>query len=88
VSINAGARRASVAQSRFSSAGRVIAGNGTHRDGGATPTELHAPERALSSRPLLASSVHFTPGARTAWHTHPNGQTIYVTEGYSYSSWR
>ena|SRR5437899_4259873 len=29
---------------------------------------------------LNASSVHFTPGARTAWHTHPNGQTIYVTE--------
>ena len=33
-----------------------------------------------SSR-LSASSVHFTPGARTAWHTHPNGQTIWVTEG-------
>ena len=33
-----------------------------------------------SSR-LNASSVHFTPGARTAWHTHPNGQTIFVTEG-------
>ena len=31
--------------------------------------------------PLGAASVHFTPGARTAWHTHPNGQTIYVTEG-------
>ena len=30
---------------------------------------------------LNASSVHFTPRARTAWHTHPNGQTIYVTEG-------
>jgi quercetin dioxygenase-like cupin family protein len=30
---------------------------------------------------LTASSVHFTPGARTAWHTHPNGQTVYVTEG-------
>jgi quercetin dioxygenase-like cupin family protein len=30
---------------------------------------------------LQASSVHFTPGARTAWHTHPNGQTIYVTTG-------
>jgi quercetin dioxygenase-like cupin family protein len=28
-----------------------------------------------------ASNVHFTPGARTAWHTHPNGQTIWVTEG-------
>ena len=31
--------------------------------------------------PLSASSVHFSPGARTAWHTHPNGQTIFVTEG-------
>jgi quercetin dioxygenase-like cupin family protein len=38
----------------------------------ATPTE---PSR------LGAASVHFTPGARTAWHTHPFGQTIYVTEG-------
>jgi quercetin dioxygenase-like cupin family protein len=28
-----------------------------------------------------AGSVHFTPGARTAWHTHPQGQTIWVTEG-------
>jgi quercetin dioxygenase-like cupin family protein len=30
---------------------------------------------------LSATSVHFTPGARTAWHTHPNGQTIHVMEG-------
>ena len=30
---------------------------------------------------VSASSVHFTPGARTAWHTHPHGQTIYITEG-------
>ena len=30
---------------------------------------------------LSAGAVHFTPGARTAWHTHPFGQTIYVTEG-------
>jgi quercetin dioxygenase-like cupin family protein len=30
---------------------------------------------------VSATSVHFTPGARTAWHTHPNGQTIWVTEG-------
>jgi len=28
-----------------------------------------------------AAAVHFTPGARTAWHTHPRGQTIWVTEG-------
>ena len=33
------------------------------------------------SSQLSANSVHFTPGARTAWHTHPNGQTIFVTEG-------
>ena len=25
--------------------------------------------------------VHFTPGARTAWHSHSLGQTLYVTEG-------
>jgi quercetin dioxygenase-like cupin family protein len=30
---------------------------------------------------ISASSVHFTPGAHTAWHTHPHGQTIWVTEG-------
>ena len=30
---------------------------------------------------VSATSVHFTPGARTAWHTHPFGQTIYITEG-------
>jgi quercetin dioxygenase-like cupin family protein len=28
-----------------------------------------------------AAIVHFAPGARTAWHTHPRGQTIFVTEG-------
>jgi quercetin dioxygenase-like cupin family protein len=25
--------------------------------------------------------VQFAPGARTAWHRHANGQTLYVTEG-------
>lgn len=25
--------------------------------------------------------VRFAPGARTAWHTHPKGQTLYVTDG-------
>lgn len=28
--------------------------------------------------------VRFTPGARTAWHTHPKGQTLYVTDGEGY----
>jgi quercetin dioxygenase-like cupin family protein len=30
---------------------------------------------------LTVGSVHFTPGARTAWHSHSLGQTLYVTEG-------
>jgi quercetin dioxygenase-like cupin family protein len=30
---------------------------------------------------LGAVAVHFAPGARTAWHSHPHGQTIFVTEG-------
>ena len=29
-----------------------------------------------------ASSVTFEPGARTAWHTHPLGQTLIVTAGF------
>lgn len=28
---------------------------------------------------LNVSAVHFTPGARTAWHSHSLGQTLYVT---------
>jgi quercetin dioxygenase-like cupin family protein len=33
------------------------------------------------SSTFASALVHFTPGARTAWHTHPHGQTIFVTEG-------
>ncbi|HEY5080869.1 MAG TPA: cupin domain-containing protein [Bauldia sp.] len=36
-----------------------------------------APEPARAS----AGSVTFEPGARTAWHTHPLGQTLIVTAG-------
>src|SRR5690349_14422987 len=35
----------------------------------------HAPARAA------AASVTFEPGARTAWHTHPLGQTLIITAG-------
>lgn len=37
--------------------------------------EAEAPAR------LRAVSVSFEPGARTAWHTHPLGQTLHVTAG-------
>ena len=30
---------------------------------------------------VLVASVTFEPGARTAWHTHPLGQTLIVTAG-------
>jgi quercetin dioxygenase-like cupin family protein len=38
-------------------------------------------DAVADASPLGAYAVHFTPGARTAWHTHPHGQTIWVTEG-------
>ncbi|CAN7569230.1 (R)-mandelonitrile lyase [Mesorhizobium sp. LjNodule214] len=37
--------------------------------------EKEAPAR------LRATLVSFEPGARTFWHTHPLGQTLYVTSG-------
>jgi hypothetical protein len=30
---------------------------------------------------VTANLVHFMPGARTHWHRHPLGQTVFVTEG-------
>ena len=30
---------------------------------------------------VSAGSVTFEPGARTAWHTHPLGQTLIITSG-------
>ncbi|MDX3929417.1 MAG: cupin domain-containing protein [Shinella sp.] len=38
---------------------------------------FEAPEPAA----MRAASVTFEPGARTAWHTHPLGQTLIVTSG-------
>lgn len=37
---------------------------------------------------VQAARVTFEPGARTAWHTHPLGQTLHVTAGVGYvQSW-
>jgi quercetin dioxygenase-like cupin family protein len=36
---------------------------------------------ANEARRSAAASVTFEPGARTAWHTHPLGQTLIVTAG-------
>ena len=51
---------------------------------------VHIDEIAAPSPParLRCFSVHFSPGARTAWHRHPLGQTIFVTEGVGYAQSR
>ena len=38
---------------------------------------IQAPEPAM----LRSAWVRFEPGARTAWHTHPLGQTLHVVSG-------
>ena len=39
--------------------------------------QFEAPDPARA----VGASVTFEPGARTAWHTHPLGQTLIVTAG-------
>jgi quercetin dioxygenase-like cupin family protein len=34
---------------------------------------------------VQGASVTFAPGARTAWHTHPLGQTLIVTSGLGWA---
>jgi quercetin dioxygenase-like cupin family protein len=46
-----------------------------HIDGAGNPDEQSA---------VRCSHVRVTPGARTAWHHHPKGQTLYVTDGIGY----
>jgi len=43
---------------------------------------------APEPRRVSCASVTFEPGARTAWHTHPLGQTLIVTAGCGWvQSW-
>lgn len=39
---------------------------------------------ANESRRASSALVTFEPGARTAWHTHPLGQTLIVTAGFGH----
>jgi quercetin dioxygenase-like cupin family protein len=41
-------------------------------------------QRPAPSR-LTGAIVHFEPGARTAWHSHPAGQTLIVTQGVGWT---
>ena len=44
-------------------------------------TLFQAPDPAL----VAGAHVTFEPGARTAWHTHPLGQTLIVTSGLGWA---
>ena len=67
------------------SAGRSVAGPAdwftglVHIDGIRNPDEHSA---------VGCAHVRFAPGARTAWHTHSRGQTLYVTDGIGYVACR
>ena len=43
---------------------------------------------AHDSWPATVAAVHFSPGARTAWHSHDGGQTLFVTEGRGFAQSR
>ncbi|NQX13387.1 cupin domain-containing protein [Microbacteriaceae bacterium VKM Ac-2855] len=40
---------------------------------------IAAPQEA--SQRMVVAAVRFTPGARTAWHSHARGQTLHITDG-------
>ncbi|BFU34348.1 cupin domain-containing protein [Enterobacter asburiae] len=42
---------------------------------------IDAPFQASEPPSVGGATVTFEPGARTAWHTHPLGQTLIVTQG-------
>ena len=47
-----------------------------------TGSVLHEALRGpMEGSRLAMAHVHFAPGARTHWHTHPRGQTLYGTAG-------
>ena len=45
------------------------------------PVRIDPPFKGPIPRVYSGASVTFEPGARTAWHTHPLGQTLIVTAG-------
>jgi quercetin dioxygenase-like cupin family protein len=43
---------------------------------------IDAPFQGTEPARVGGATVTFEPGARTAWHTHPLGQTLIVTSGF------
>ena len=59
----------------------AVAGSSEYFTGNVT---LSSRFQAAAPGTVGGALVNFPPGARTAWHTHPRGQTLYVTEGAGY----
>ena len=60
------------------SGGQTAAGPADWFTGTVHVDGLRVPDEQSS---IGAAHVRFAPGARTAWHSHPRGQTLYVTDG-------
>lgn len=73
---------------RVSEGGMMIVRNGTApankgpADYFTGNVRVDRPFRAYSPSRTSGAFVTFEPGARTAWHTHPYGQTIVLIDGY------
>jgi quercetin dioxygenase-like cupin family protein len=46
---------------------------------------IDQPFQATDPARVAGAVVTFEPGARTAWHTHPLGQTLIVTAGFGWA---
>lgn len=46
---------------------------------------IDAPFQAEEPARIGGATVTFEPGARTAWHTHPLGQTLFVLSGLGWT---
>lgn len=57
---------------------RTFVGSAENFTGTAIINLLFGPREAARA---AAARVMFAPGARTAWHSHPRGQTLVVTSG-------
>ena len=68
-----------------------ITRNGTHPSNKAPASHFTGAVRvdplfqAPAPARVVGASVTFEPGARTAWHTHPLGQTLVVTAGLGWA---
>ena len=52
-----------------------------HADYFTGTVRIDAPFQADAPARVGGATVTFEPGARTAWHTHPLGQTLIITQG-------